>query len=136
MKGYWQREEATRAVVDDDNWLHTGDVAVMDEQGYFTIVDRLKDMILVSGFNVYPNEIETVIAAHPDVLECGAIGVPDDHSGEIVKVYVVAKDKTLTEDTLKAYCRENLTGYKRPKLFAFVDDLPKTNVGKILRFRF
>ena len=133
MKGYWQREEATAAVIDDDMWLHTGDIAVMDENGYFTIVDRLKDMILVSGFNVYPNEIETVIAAHPDVLEVGAIGVPDDHSGEIVKIYVVAKNKSLTEDTLKAYCRENLTGYKRPKLIAFVDELPKSNVGKILR---
>ena len=100
MKGYWQREEATRAVIDDDNWLHTGDIAVMNAEGYFTIVDRLKDMILVSGFNVYPNEIETVIAAHPDVLECGAIGVHDEHSGEIVKIYVVAKDKSLTEESL------------------------------------
>ena len=133
MKGYWQREEATREVIDDDNWLHTGDIAVMDEHGYFTIVDRLKDMILVSGFNVYPNEIETVIAAHPDVLECGAIGVPDDHSGEIVKIYVVAKNKSLTEETINDYCREKLTGYKRPKLIAFVDELPKSNVGKILR---
>lgn len=133
MKGYWQREEATAAVIDDDQWLHTGDIAVMDEHGYFTIVDRLKDMILVSGFNVYPNEIETVVAAHPDVLEVGAIGVPDEHSGEIVKIYVVAKNKSLTEETLKNYCRENLTGYKRPKLIAFVDDLPKSNVGKILR---
>ncbi len=133
MKGYWQREEATAEVIDNDQWLHTGDIAVMDDQGYFTIVDRLKDMILVSGFNVYPNEIETVVAAHPDVLEVGCIGVPDDHSGEIVKIYVVAKNKSLTKEVLSDYCREKLTGYKRPKLIAFVDDLPKSNVGKILR---
>ncbi len=133
MRGYWQREEATAEVMDADNWLHTGDIAIMDENGYFTIVDRLKDMILVSGFNVYPNEVENVVQSHPDVLEVGAIGVPDDHSGEIVKVYVVAKNKSLTEDELMAYCKENLTGYKRPKLVSFVDELPKTNVGKILR---
>jgi long-chain acyl-CoA synthetase len=133
MKGYWQREQATADVIDSDQWLHTGDVAVMDEHGYFTIVDRLKDMILVSGFNVYPNEIEDVVMLHPDVLEVGAIGIPDDHSGEVVKVYVVAKNKNLTEESLKAHCRENLTGYKRPKQFAFVDELPKSNVGKILR---
>ena len=133
MKGYWQREEATSEVIDSEQWLHTGDVAIMDEQGYFTIVDRLKDMILVSGFNVYPNEIEDVVMLHPDVLEVGAIGVPDDHSGEVVKVYVVAKSKNLTEQSLIDHCRENLTGYKRPKQIAFVDELPKSNVGKILR---
>lgn len=133
MKGYWQREEATTQVIDADNWLHTGDIAVMDEQGYFTIVDRLKDMILVSGFNVYPNEIENVVQSHPDVLEVGAIGVPDEHSGEIVKIYVVRKNDSLTEEQLIAFCKENLTGYKRPKLIAFVEELPKTNVGKILR---
>jgi len=133
MKGYWQREQATSDVIDDDQWLHTGDVAIMDEHGYFTIVDRLKDMILVSGFNVYPNEIEDVVMLHPDVLEVGAIGIPDDHSGEVVKVYVVAKNKNLTEESLKAHCRENMTGYKRPKQYAFVDELPKSNVGKILR---
>lgn len=133
MKGYWQREEATALVIDGDNWLHTGDVAVMDEQGFFTIVDRLKDMILVSGFNVYPNEIENVISSHPEVLEVGAIGIPDEQSGEVVKAYIVAKTKTLTEATIKEYCRENLTGYKRPKQITFVDDLPKSNVGKILR---
>ena len=133
MKGYWQREEATSEVIDSDQWLHTGDVAIMDEQGYFKIVDRLKDMILVSGFNVYPNEIEDVVMLHPDVLEVGAIGIPDDHSGEVVKVYVVAKNKNLTEESLRAHCQENLTGYKRPKQIAFVDELPKSNVGKILR---
>ena len=133
MKGYWQREEATSEVIDSDQWLHTGDVAIMDEHGYFKIVDRLKDMILVSGFNVYPNEIEDVVMLHPDVLEVGAIGIPDEHSGEVVKVYVVAKNKNLTEESLKAHCQENLTGYKRPKQIAFVDELPKSNVGKILR---
>jgi len=133
MKGYWQREEATSAVIDTDNWLHTGDVAIMDDQGFFKIVDRLKDMILVSGFNVYPNEIEDVVMLHPDVLEVGAIGIPDDHSGEVVKIYVVAKSKNLTEESLQNHCREHLTGYKRPKHIAFVDDLPKSNVGKILR---
>ena len=133
MQGYWQREEATAKVIDSDGWFHTGDVAIMDEKGYFTIVDRLKDMILVSGFNVYPNEIEAVLVSHPGILEVGAIGVPDEHSGEIVKVFIVAKDKTLTEEDIHQFCRENFTGYKRPKLIAFVDDLPKSNVGKILR---
>ena len=133
MLGYWQRDEATAEVIDADKWLHTGDIAIMDENGYFTIVDRLKDMILVSGFNVYPNEVENVVQSHPDVLEVGAIGVPDEHSGEIVKIYVVSKNKTLTEADLKAFCKEKLTGYKRPKLVSFVDELPKTNVGKILR---
>lgn len=133
MEGYWKREDATALVIDADNWLHTGDVAVMDDKGFFTIVDRLKDMILVSGFNVYPNEIENVMASHPGILEVGAVGIPDDHSGEVVKVFVVRKDKSLTEDDVKQFCRENLTGYKRPKLIAFVDELPKTNVGKILR---
>jgi len=133
MKGYWQREEATASTIDSDNWLHTGDIAIMDEHGYFTIVDRLKDMILVSGFNVYPNEIENILASHPGILEAGAIGVPDDHSGEIVKVFIVKKDKSLTEDDVVAFCRENFTGYKRPKLISFVDELPKSNVGKILR---
>ncbi len=132
MEGYWQREEATANTI-KDGWLHTGDIAVMDEKGYFTIVDRLKDMILVSGFNVYPNEIENVLASHPDILEVGAIGVPDEHSGEIVKVFVVAKNKSLTEADVKQFCRENFTGYKRPKQIAFVDELPKSNVGKILR---
>lgn len=133
MKGYWQREEDTAQVIDADDWLHTGDIATMDENGYFTIVDRLKDMILVSGFNVYPNEIENVVQSHPDVLEVGAIGVADEHSGELVKIYVVRKNTTLTEEELRTFCKEHLTGYKRPKQIAFVDELPKTNVGKILR---
>ena len=133
MKGYWQREEATAETIDAEGWLHTGDVAVMNEQGYFKIVDRLKDMILVSGFNVYPNEIESVIVEMPGVLEVGAIGVPDDHSGEAVKVVITRKDPALTEEQVLAHCKENLTGYKRPKIVSFVEELPKTNVGKILR---
>ena len=133
MKGYWQRPEETDNTIDSEGWLHTGDVAVMNEQGFFKIIDRLKDMILVSGFNVYPNEIESVIAMMPGVLEVGAIGVPDEHSGEVVKVVVVKKDPTLTESDIKAHCKQELTGYKRPKVIMFVDELPKTNVGKILR---
>lgn len=133
MLGYWQRPEATTEIMDDENYLHTGDVAEMNEAGYFKIVDRLKDMILVSGFNVYPNEIEGVIAMMPGVLEVGAIGIPDEHSGEIVKVIIVKKDPALTEAMVKAHCKENMTGYKRPKIVQFVDELPKTNVGKILR---
>ncbi len=133
MKGYWQRPEETDKVIDADGWLHTGDVARMDEQGYFYIVDRKKDMILVSGFNVYPNEVEDVIAMMPGVLEVAAIGVPDDKSGEAVKVFVVKKDPALTADAIKAFCRENLTGYKQPRLVEFRDELPKSNVGKILR---
>lgn len=133
MKGYWQRPEATNETIDSEGWLHTGDVAIMNEKGFFKIVDRLKDMILVSGFNVYPNEIEGVIASMPGVLEVGAIGVPDDHSGEVVKVVIVKKNEALTEEDIKAHCKEELTGYKRPKFIQFVDELPKTNVGKILR---
>jgi len=133
MKGYWQREDATAETIDKDGWLHTGDVAVMDEKGFFKIVDRLKDMILVSGFNVYPNEIESVIAMMPEVLEVGAIGIPDDHSGEVVKVVITKKDQSLTKEQVIAHCKENLTGYKRPKVINFVDELPKSNVGKILR---
>ncbi len=133
MQGYWQKPEATSDTIDSDGWLHTGDVAQMNEAGFFKIVDRLKDMILVSGFNVYPNEIEAVIAMMPDVLEVGAIGIPDEHSGEVVKVVIVKKNPSLTEDAILAHCKENLTGYKRPKVIQFVDELPKTNVGKILR---
>ena len=133
MKGYWNQPEETAKVMTADGYFRTGDIGVMDEQGYFKIVDRKKDMILVSGFNVYPNEVEEVIAAHPQVLECGAIGVPDEHSGEVVKVFVVKKDDSLTADDIKAWAKKNLTGYKRPKLIAFVDELPKSNVGKILR---
>jgi long-chain acyl-CoA synthetase len=133
MKGYWQRPEETANVIDADGWLHTGDMAKMDERGYFTIVDRKKDMILVSGFNVYPNEIEDVIALMPGVLEVAAIGVPDDKSGEAVKVFIVRKDPALTAEQVKAHARENLTGYKQPRYVEFRTDLPKTNVGKILR---
>jgi long-chain acyl-CoA synthetase len=133
MKGYWQRPEETTNVLGADGWLHTGDIAKMDENGYFYIVDRKKDMILVSGFNVYPNEVEDVVMEHPGVLEVAAVGVPDEHSGEVVKLFVVRKDPNLTEDALKQFCRENLTGYKRPKWIEFRDSLPKTNVGKILR---
>ena len=133
MKGYWQRPEETANVIDADGWLHTGDMAKMDERGYFTIVDRKKDMILVSGFNVYPNEVEDVIALMPGVLEVAAIGVPDDKSGEAVKVFIVRKDPALTAEQVKAHARENLTGYKQPRYVEFRTDLPKTNVGKILR---
>ncbi len=133
MKGYWQRPEETAKVIDADGWLHTGDMAKMDAQGYFYIVDRKKDMILVSGFNVYPNEVEDVIAMMPGVLEVAAIGVPDDKSGEAVKVFIVKKDPALTAEQVKAFCHENLTGYKRPKLVEFRNELPKSNVGKILR---
>jgi long-chain acyl-CoA synthetase len=133
MKGYWNRPEATAEVIDADGWLRTGDVAKMDEKGFLRIVDRKKDMILVSGFNVYPNEIEEVVASHPGVLEVGAIGVPDERSGEVVKVVVVKKDPALTEDAVIAHCRENLTGYKIPRVVEFREELPKSNVGKILR---
>ncbi|TVQ36533.1 MAG: long-chain-fatty-acid--CoA ligase [Wenzhouxiangella sp.] len=133
MKGYWNRPEETAKVLDDDGWLKTGDMAKMDEKGFFYIVDRKKDMILVSGFNVYPNEIEDVVAAHPKVLEVGAIGAPDEKSGEVVKVVVVRKDPSLTVKEIREHCRKELTGYKVPKYVEFVDELPKTNVGKILR---
>ena len=133
MKGYWQRPEETAKVIDGDGWLHTGDMARMDDRGYFYLVDRKKDMILVSGFNVYPNEIEDVVAMMPGVLEVAAIGVPDDKSGEAVKVFIVRKDPALTADQVKAFCRENLTGYKLPRYIEFRDSLPKSNVGKILR---
>ena len=133
MKGYWEREEATADVLDADGWLRTGDVAEIDEQGFVKIVDRLKDMILVSGFNVYPNEIEEVAATHPGVLEAGVIGVPDDKSGEAVKLYAVKKDKSLTAEALAAFFKEELTGYKRPRHIEFIAELPKSNVGKILR---
>ncbi|MGB5485933.1 MAG: AMP-binding protein [Lysobacterales bacterium] len=133
MKGYWQRPEATNEVLDAEGWLHTGDIALMTQEGYFKIVDRKKDMILVSGFNVYPNEIEDVLALHPKVLEVAAIGVPDEKSGEAVSVFVVKKDPTLTKEEVMDFCKENLTGYKRPRYVEFRDELPKSNVGKILR---
>jgi long-chain acyl-CoA synthetase len=133
MKGYWQRPEATAEVITEDGWLRTGDVAMMTEDGFFKIVDRKKDMILVSGFNVFPNEIEDVVAHHPKVLEVAVVGVPDPKSTEAVKLFVVKSDPSLTEEELRAYCSENLTGYKRPKHIEFRDELPKSNVGKILR---
>lgn len=133
MKGYWQRPEATDEVLDKDGWLHTGDIACMNADGYFKIVDRKKDMILVSGFNVYPNEIEDVLAMHDKVLEVAAVGMPDEKSGEVVSVHVVKKDPSLTESELRAFCKQNLTAYKCPKFITFEKQLPKSNVGKILR---
>jgi long-chain acyl-CoA synthetase len=133
MKGYWQRPEETAKVITEDGWLRTGDVAMMTPDGFFKIVDRKKDMILVSGFNVFPNEIEDVVAHHPKVLEVAVIGVPDEKSTEAVKMFVVKRDDSLTEQELRAYCKEELTGYKRPRHIEFREELPKSNVGKILR---
>ncbi len=133
MKGYWQRPEETAQAIGPDGFLYTGDIGVMDEKGFIRIVDRKKDMILVSGFNVYPNEIEQVVAMHPGVLEVAAIGVPDEHSGEVPKLFIVKKDPALTEKMILDHCKEQLTGYKRPKYVEFRSELPKTNVGKILR---
>jgi len=133
MAGYWNRPDETAKVMTPDGFFKSGDVGVMDATGAVKIVDRKKDMILVSGFNVYPNELEGVIAAHPGVLECAVIGVPDEHSGEAVKVFVVRKDPALTKEQLMDYCKEQLTGYKKPKYIEFRNELPKTNVGKILR---
>ena len=133
MAGYWNRPDETAKVMTPDGFFKSGDIGIMDERGYTKIVDRKKDMIIVSGFNVYPNEIEGVIAMHPGVTECAAVGVPDDKSGEAVKVFVVRKDPALTEAALMEFCKQNLTGYKKPKYIEFRDELPKTNVGKILR---
>ncbi|HEX8009716.1 MAG TPA: long-chain-fatty-acid--CoA ligase [Casimicrobiaceae bacterium] len=133
MAGYWQRPGETAQVLDAEGWLATGDIGVMDERGFVRIVDRKKDMILVSGFNVYPNEVESVVVTHPGVLECAAIGVPDAKSGEAVKLYVVRKDPNLTAEALLAHCRAQLTGYKCPREVEFRAELPKSNVGKILR---
>ena len=133
MAGYWKRPDETAKMIDHDGWLATGDIGVVDERGFVRIVDRKKDMILVSGFNVYPNEIEAVVAMHPAVLECAAVGVPDAKSGEAVKLFVVKKDPTLTGEALLAHCREQLTGYKCPRDVEFRTELPKSNVGKILR---
>ena len=133
MQGYWGRPDATAEVISDDGWLRTGDMATIDEEGYLRIVDRKKDMIIVSGFNVYPNEIEDVVALHPGVLEVGAVGVPDEKSGEVPKIVVVKKDPDLTSEALIEHCRAQLTGYKVPRHVEFRDELPKTNVGKVLR---
>ena len=133
MKGYWNRPDETAKVLDEDGWLETGDIAVMDKWGWLKIVDRKKDMIVVSGFNVYPNEIEDVIAHHPKVLEVACVGVPSEKTGEAIKLFVVKKDASLTKDELITYCRTQLTGYKVPREIEFRDELPKSNVGKILR---
>jgi long-chain acyl-CoA synthetase len=133
MKGYWQRDGETANVMYADGFLRTGDMGYIDHEGFVFIVDRKKDMILVSGFNVYPNEIEGVVAMHPGVLECAAVGVPDEKSGEAVKLFVVKKDPALTAADVLKHCREHLTGYKCPRDVEFRTDLPKTNVGKILR---
>ncbi len=133
MLGYWQQPEETARILDENGWLATGDIGIMDERGFIRLVDRKKDMILVSGFNVFPNEIEEVIMMHPDVIEVAAIGVPDEVAGERVKVFVVSRNPALTREAIIAHCRTNLTGYKIPKMVEFRDDLPKSIVGKILR---
>jgi long-chain acyl-CoA synthetase len=133
MAGYWNRPDETAKVMTEDGYFKSGDVGIMDEHGYVRIVDRKKDMILVSGFNVYPNEIEQVVSLHPGVLECAAIGIPDEKSGEAVKLFVVKSDNSLSEEDVSSYCRDNFTAYKRPKYIEFRDELPKSNVGKILR---
>lgn len=133
MRGYWQRPEDTQKSFTEDGYLRTGDIALIQQDGYIRIVDRKKDMIIVSGFNVFPNEIEDVVSSHPKVVECAAVGVPDAKSGEAVKVYLVPTAEGVTENELKEFCRERLTAYKVPKRFEFRDELPKTNVGKILR---
>ena len=132
MQGYWQRPDETARVL-KDGWLATGDIATVDDDGYLYIVDRKKDMILVSGFNVYPNEVEAVLAAHPGVAEVAVIGVPDDTAGEVVCAFVVRKDPALTEAELRRYCKESLTAYKVPRVVHFRPDLPKSPVGKVLR---
>ncbi|MCS6832088.1 MAG: AMP-binding protein, partial [Flammeovirgaceae bacterium] len=132
MKGYWNRPDETAKVLTEDGWLKTGDIATMDKDGFFKIVDRKKNMILVSGFNVYPNELEDVIAKHPKVLEVAAIGVPDAKTGEAIKIFVVKRDESLTQEELAEYCKQQFTGYKVPKYYEFRSELPKTNVGKIL----
>lgn len=132
MKGYWKREDATSESMTEDGYFLTGDIGIMSEEGTISIVDRKKNMILVSGFNVYPNEVEEVMAGHPKILECGVIGVEDEKSGEVPKIFVVRQDKSLTKEEVLAYSQENLTGYKRPRYVEFIDELPKSNVGKIL----
>jgi long-chain acyl-CoA synthetase len=134
MKGYWKRQEATDEILDSEGWLKTGDIGIIDEDGFIRIVDRKKDMILVSGFNVYPNELEDALATLPGVMMCAAIGIPDEKSGEAVKMFVVVKPgEKLTKEQVMAHMRENVTGYKVPRAIEFRDTLPATNVGKILR---
>jgi len=131
MKGYWEKDNTS--VFFEGGWFRTGDIGMMDEDGFFKIVDRKKDMINVSGFKVFPNDVENTVASHDKVLEVGAIGVPDEHSTEAVKIFVVKKDESLTEEELKEYCKKNMTGYKVPKYIEFRKELPKSNVGKIIR---
>ena len=133
MAGYWNRPDETANVMTADGFFKSGDIGIMDDRGYVQIVDRKKDMILVSGFNVYPNEIEQVVSLHPGVLECAVVGVSDDKSGEAVKLFVVKAEGALSEDDLSSYCKDNFTAYKRPKYIEFRDELPKSTVGKILR---
>jgi long-chain acyl-CoA synthetase len=133
MAGYWQRPDETAKVMTADGYFRTGDIAVQQADGQIKIVDRLKDMVLVSGFNVYPNEVEEILVKHPGVLEAAVIGLPDQATGEVVAAYVVRKDEALTVDELRDFCRENLTAYKVPKRIEFRETLPKTNVGKVLR---
>jgi long-chain acyl-CoA synthetase len=133
MKGYWQKPEETRNVITPDGWLRTGDIGVMDERGMIRITDRKKDMILVSGFNVYPNEVESILASHPGVLECAVVGVPDPVTGEAVKAFIIPKDAGLTPESLVQFCRQSLTNYKIPKQIEFRTELPKSPIGKILR---
>jgi long-chain acyl-CoA synthetase len=133
MHGYWNKPEENEKTFFEDGFLRTGDIAKMDEDGFFYIVDRKKDMILVSGFNVYPNEIEDVVGQHPKVMEAACVGIESEKTGEAVKIFVVKKDDSLTEKELIEFCREQLTAYKVPKEVVFIDELPKSNVGKILR---
>jgi long-chain acyl-CoA synthetase len=133
MAGYWQRPDETAKVMTPDGYFKSGDIGTMDERGFFRIVDRKKDMVLVSGFNVFPTELEDVVSQHPGVMECACVGVPDAKTGEAVKLVIVKKDPSLSEADVRAYCRENLTGYKQPKIIEFRTELPKTPVGKILR---
>jgi long-chain acyl-CoA synthetase len=133
MAGYWQRPDETAKVMTADGYFKSGDIGVMDERGYFRIVDRKKDMVLVSGFNVYPNEVEELVMQLPGVAECAVVGVPDEKTGEAVKLVIVKRDPALTEEQVREFCRGNLTGYKQPRVIEFRTDLPKTPVGKILR---
>ncbi|MAY42249.1 MULTISPECIES: AMP-binding protein [unclassified Neptuniibacter] len=133
MKGYWNRKAETASAFTDDGYFITGDIAMIDEKGYYRIVDRVKDMIIVSGFNVYPNEIEDILAEHPDITECAVIGVPDPKAGEVVKAFIVSHDSGLKSEDVQQWCKARLTGYKVPKQVEFVEDLPKSNVGKVLR---
>lgn len=133
MRGYWNKPEETSNVMTASGFFKTGDIGVMDERGYVSIVDRKKDMILVSGFNVYPTEVEEVISSHPDVLECACIGIADTNSGEAVKIFIVKRNQSLTINAISDYCKDQLTAYKRPKHIEFRESLPKSNIGKILR---